>query len=87
MLELGLGRPAAKSKGKGGDDKDFYSSSSDEEEEAGTGASKPKARCLRVEQVRVEDAEGNLRVLYPSKTDLTFAQGAVDRGDLVIERH
>ncbi|XP_077167892.1 leucine-rich repeat-containing protein 47 [Paroedura picta] len=37
-----------------------------------SGASKvPKNSPLMLEQVRVEDRDGNLKVLYPSKTDLT----------------
>jgi phenylalanyl-tRNA synthetase beta subunit len=30
------------------------------------------ARSLQVEQVKIVDVEGNLRVVYPSKTDLAF---------------
>lgn len=38
-------------------------------------------KALRVEQGRVVDEDGNLRVTYPAKTDLLFPQGqiAVDR--------
>ncbi len=33
---------------------------------------------LKVEQVKVVDAEGNMKVVYPSKTDLAFANEAAN---------
>jgi len=47
-------------------EKDFYDDSSDEE------SVKPVLEHLIVQQVRVEDPEGNLKVVYPSRTDLDF---------------
>lgn len=39
----------------------------------GLGQETPEGqRSLQVEQVRIEDTQGNLKVIYPSKTDLTF---------------
>ncbi|TRY72380.1 hypothetical protein TCAL_04746 [Tigriopus californicus] len=41
--------------------------------ELGLGQPTPEGqRGLQVEQMRIEDAQGNLKVIYPSKTDLTF---------------
>ena len=37
-----------------------------------TAAGSSEARTLAVEQVKIVDTEGSLRVVYPSKTDLAF---------------
>ncbi len=83
MLELGLGRPVKKKR----EDADFYSSSSDDEEEpVATQEGRGKRRCLTVEQLRVEDPQGNLKVAYPARTDLPFAAAAADSGTLELVR-
>lgn len=70
MLELGLGGTAGEATGgaaaKGSD------SDSDEDKVvfAGAGYGSKSAQRLVVEQVKIVDAEGRLKVLYPSRTDL-----------------
>jgi len=71
MLKLGLGKKMKVKK----EDGDFYSSSEDEDASETT----PQPKQLLVEQVKVIDSGGNLRVVYPSKTDLSFNDVNVKR--------
>ncbi len=80
MLAMGLGRPQPKAKRE---DADFYSSSEDEDEE---NENQKQGKHLVVEQIKVEDDAGNLKVAYPAKTDLKFADEAVDKGLLEVRR-
>ena len=65
MLEMGLG--AEQAKGQGQTDQD----AEDEKENAATSISPSnKRKNMVVEQVKVVDLEGSLRVIYPSRVDL-----------------
>ena len=71
MLEQGLGSKGACNVGK----KAENSSSSDEED--GVVFERKAGEKLYVEQVKVVDIEGGLKVLYPSRTDLAFDHVAI----------
>ncbi len=71
MLELGLWRPVKKR-----EDADFSSS----EDEVATLEGHRKRHCLMVEQLRMEDLKGNLKMAYPVRTDLRFAAAVADSG-------
>jgi len=66
MLSLGLGKAEEETK------QDSSSSSSSEDEDEAVAKPLPGKR-LQVEQVKVVDTDGNLKVVYPSKTDLPYA--------------
>lgn len=36
-----------------------------------------ETQCLTVEQVRIEETDGNLIAVYPSRADLVYEDGAV----------
>lgn len=61
MLDLGLGQP-----GGGAGATNSGSDSDTAGAQAGTGG----RECLVVEQVKIVDSNGDLKVLYPSRTDL-----------------
>uniref|UniRef100_H2YAL6 B3/B4 tRNA-binding domain-containing protein n=1 Tax=Ciona savignyi TaxID=51511 RepID=H2YAL6_CIOSA len=72
MVEFGFYSKRIKSK----KDKDFYDDSSDEEQDDDA------TKTLVVQQVRVEDDQGSVRVVYPAKTDLIF-----DTKEIKIKRY
>lgn len=53
-------------------ERDFFSDSSDDEE-----IHEPELPTLIVQQVRINDSNGKLKVMYPSKTDLCFSDPAI----------
>nr|CAB3263521.1 leucine-rich repeat-containing protein 47-like [Phallusia mammillata] len=65
MVELGYYSDTQNDNGR-----DFFDDSSDEDEHTEVHAS--KSRSLVVQQVKVEDGEGKMRVVYPSRTDMVF---------------
>ncbi|XP_052802354.1 leucine-rich repeat-containing protein 47-like [Mya arenaria] len=73
MLELGLGKDRGDDMPTGaakGNDSDSDSDEGVVFTEGGQGEGKKSPRKLLVEQVKVVDLDGGLKVLYPSRTDL-----------------
>ena len=74
MLDMGLGSPAKGGNSKGACAKGGDSSSESSDDgvvfEGEEGEAKKPTKSLFVEQVKIVDNEGGLKVLYPSRTDL-----------------